>query len=440
MAPGDRRVGQRLLQRHAAAAPAHDPHPLGPDRQRVIRRCADRPPGPGQLRGRQGGPQLRHQGARARSRDPRRHGERRGPRHRRDPDDGRAVRRPGHRAAGAHEPPGGPRGDRRRRVVPGVGGCLLRDRTGHLGERQHDLLPVLQQAAPRAKLIDITVATPREIAAADATIGVCSAQVLAQAKQLRWIQWPAAGVERCVQQPLMRERHLLLTNLQRTMGPSMAEHVLGMMLMLSRHLDYFLKEQQQAHWAEDNTPHLADLEGKTVLVVGLGGIGTEVARRTHAFGMRVIATRASGRTGPDYVSYVGLPDELLKLAKDADFVVNCAPLTPQTTGIFNHEFFASLKPGAYFISVGRGRSTVTADLIAALESGKLAGAGLDVVDPEPLPSDSPLWRLPNVIVTPHVSADTPLAEEQRTALLRENLRRYAAGEPMLSVVDIECGY
>jgi len=309
-----------------------------------------------------------------------------------------------------------------------------------VSERQHDLLPVLQQAAPRAKLIDIAAATPREIAAADATIGVCSAQVLAQAKQLRWIQWPAAGVERCVQQPLMRERHLLLTNLQRTMGPSMAEHVLGMMLMLSRHLDYFLKEQQQAHWAEDNTPQLADLEGKTVLVVGLGGIGTEVARRAHAFGMRVIATRASGRTGPDYVSYVGLPDELLKLAKDADFVVNCAPLTPQTSGIFNREFFESLKPGAYFISVGRGRSTVTADLIAALNGGKLAGAGLDVVDPEPLPSDSPLWRLPNVIITPHVSADTPLAEEQRTALLCENLRRYVAGEPMLSVVDIERGY
>jgi phosphoglycerate dehydrogenase-like enzyme len=238
----------------------------------------------------------------------------------------------------------------------------------------------------------------------------------------------------------MRERHPLLTNLQRTMGPSMAEHVLGMMLMLSRHLDYFLKEQQQARWAQDSAPHLADLEGKTVLVVGLGGIGTEVARRAHAFGMRVIATRASGRTGPDYVSYVGLPDELLKLAKDADFVVNCAPLTPQTTGIFNREFFASLKPGAYFISVGRGRSTVTADLIAALNGGKLAGAGLDVVDPEPLPSDSPLWHLPNLIITPHVSADTPLADEQRIAVLRENLRRYVAGEPMLSVVDVERGY
>jgi phosphoglycerate dehydrogenase-like enzyme len=309
-----------------------------------------------------------------------------------------------------------------------------------VNEELHDQLPALQQVAPRAKFIGISTATPREIAAADATIGVCSAEVLAQARQLQWIQWPAAGVERCVQQPLMRERHLLLTNLQRTMGPSMAEHVLGMMLMLSRHLDYFLKEQQQAHWVKDDAPHLADLEGKTVLVVGLGGIGTEVARRAHAFGMRVIATRASGRTGPDYVSYVGLPDEMLKLAKDADFVVNCAPLTPQTTGIFNREFFAGMKPGAYFISVGRGRSTVTADLIAALNTGRLAGAGLDVVDPEPLPSDSPLWRLPNLIITPHVSADTPLAEEQRTAVLRENLRRYVAGEPMLSVVDVERGY
>ena len=305
-----------------------------------------------------------------------------------------------------------------------------------------DLLPALQQAAPRAKLIEVSTAKPRQIAAADATIGVCSAEVLAQAKQLQWIQWMAVGVDRCVQQPLLHERHLLLTNLQHTMGPSMAEHVLGMMLALSRHFDYFLKEQQQAHWVkgQSTTPQLVDLGGKTVLVVGLGGIGTEVARRAHALGMRVIATRASGRDGPDYVSYVGLPDELLKLASDADFVVNCAPLTPQTTGIFNREFFATLKPAAYFISVGRGKSTVTADLIAALGSGRLAGAGLDVVDPEPLPADSPLWHLPSVIITPHVSANTTVSKEQRNLVLVENLRRYTAGEQMISVVDIERGY
>jgi len=156
--------------------------------------------------------------------------------------------------------------------------------------------------------------------------------------------------------------------------------------------------------------------------------------------MRVTATRATGRSGPDFVSYVGLPEELPKLAREADFIVNCAPLTAQTTGIFNREFFETLKPGTYFISVGRGKSTVTADLIAALSSGRLAGAGLDVVDPEPLPADSPLWHLPNVIITPHVSADTQVSAEQRNFVLVENLRRYNAGEPMISVVDIERGY
>jgi phosphoglycerate dehydrogenase-like enzyme len=307
--------------------------------------------------------------------------------------------------------------------------------------RLHELLPEFQQAAPGVKLVDISAATPRDIADADATIGVCSPEVLAKAKRLQWIQWGAAGVERCVQQPLLRERRPLITNTQRTAAPSMAEHVLALMLALSRHLPAFMREQQHSHWADwDEGPQLTDLDGKTLLVVGLGGIGTEVASRAHAFGMRVIATRASGRTGPDYVSYVGLPDELLKLTRDADFVVNCAPLTPQTTGIFNQEFFATMKRSAYFISVGRGRSTVTADLIAALSGGRIAGAGLDVVDPEPLPADHPLWRAPNLIITPHVSANTPAAQANYALLLRENLRRYVAGEAMLSVVDIERGY
>jgi len=303
----------------------------------------------------------------------------------------------------------------------------------------HEQLPQLQEAVPGVKLIEMGSASARDIASADASIGVCSADVLGKATRLQWIQWLGAGVETCVQQPLLHERHLLLTNMQRTAAPSMAEHVLGMMLVLSRHLDYFLKEQQQGRWGTD-TPRLADLEGQTLLVVGLGGIGTEVAKRAHALGMKVIATRASGRTGPDYVSYVGLPDELLKLTKEADFIVNCAPLTPQTSAIFNREFFATMKPGAYFLNVGRGKSVVTTDLIAALEKHTIAGAGLDVVDPEPLPPDSPLWHQANLIITPHVSADTSVTAEQRVALLRENLRRYAAGEPMLAVVDIERGY
>jgi len=304
-----------------------------------------------------------------------------------------------------------------------------------------DLVPQLKQVAPQAKILSIDAATPKEIAAADATIGVCSPEVLKTAEHLEWIQWPAAGVERCVGQPLLRERAPLVTNLQRTMGPSISEHVIALMLALSRRLEEFSRDQEQRHWESyDSTPELQDVEGKTVLVAGLGGIGTEVARRAHALGMRVVATRASGHEGPDFVSYVGLPDELLKLTREADFVVNCLPLTPETTGIFNKDYFTAMKRSAYFISIGRGKSTVTADLTAALTQGTIAGAGLDVVDPEPLPPENPLWRAPHLILTPHVSANTAVSRETRDTVIAENLRRFIAGEPMLSVVDIARGY
>lgn len=305
------------------------------------------------------------------------------------------------------------------------------------------LLPQLQQVAPGVKLVEPSAATRKQIAAADATIGICTPEVLAAATHLQWIQWPAAGVERCVEQPLLRERAPLLTNLQRIMGPSIAEHAIAMMLALSRHLEDYFRAQQEAHWAHgenSKVPDLEDLEGKTVLVAGLGGIGTEVARRAHALGMRVIATRASGHEGPDFVSYVGLPNELMKLTPEADYVVNCLPLTSETSGIFNRQYFATMKRSAYFVSVGRGRSTVTADLAAALNDGTIAGAGLDVTDPEPLPPTSPLWHAPHLILTPHIAAYTSFSAEASDAILVENLRRYVAGEPMLSVVDIEKGY
>jgi phosphoglycerate dehydrogenase-like enzyme len=300
----------------------------------------------------------------------------------------------------------------------------------------------LQKVAPDVRFVEANAKTAKsDLAAADAAINVCEPKVLAQAPQLQWLQLLWAGVERCVREPVVQDRHLLVTNMQRVAGPSMAEHVMAMMLVLSRQLPYFFEEQQHARWADTPAmPQLADLNGKTLLVVGLGGIGTEVAQRAHAFGMRVIATRASGRNGPDYVSYVGLPEELNTLAAGADYIVNCAPLTAQTTGIFDKAFFALLKPSAYFISVGRGQSTVSADLIEALKTRRIAGAGLDVTEPEPLPADSPLWHLPNVIITPHISAVTPGSEEIRWTLLLDNVRRYVAGEPMLSVVDVGKGY
>jgi phosphoglycerate dehydrogenase-like enzyme len=156
--------------------------------------------------------------------------------------------------------------------------------------------------------------------------------------------------------------------------------------------------------------------------------------------MQVTATRASGREGPPFVSYVGLPDELPALVREADFVVNTLPLTEQTRGLFDAKLFAAMKPGAIFINVGRGGSVVQDDLVAALRSGRLAGAGLDVTDPEPLPAGHPLYSLPNVIITPHVAADTDLGNAARWAIVRENLRRYSAGEAMLSEVALEKGY
>jgi phosphoglycerate dehydrogenase-like enzyme len=276
----------------------------------------------------------------------------------------------------------------------------------------------------------------------DAAVAFCTPEVLAAAPKLRWIQVMSAGVERCVSIPAVRERRPLLTNMQRVAGPVMAEHVMALMLAFSRSLQFYIPEQRAGRWTPEVPPPARSLElqGKTVLVAGLGGIGTEVARRAHAFGMKVTATRASGREGPPFVSYVGLPDELPALARDADFVVNTLPLTEQTRGLFDAKLFGVMKPGAIFVNVGRGGSVVQDDLVAALRSGRLAGAGLDVTDPEPLPAGHPLYSLPNVIITPHVAADTDLGNAARWSIVRENLRRYAAGEAMLSEVALERGY
>jgi phosphoglycerate dehydrogenase-like enzyme len=307
-----------------------------------------------------------------------------------------------------------------------------------------ELVPSLQAVAPGVELVPAKdAAEAAQLAGGvDAVLGFCTPEVLSAGAAIRWIQVYSAGVERCVAMPALTERKILLTNMQRVAGPVMAEHVLAMMLAFTRGLDFYILESAAARWTRELPPpaKLTALEGKTVLVAGLGGIGTEVARRANALGMRVVATRASGREGPTFVSYVGLPDELSKLAAEADFIVNTVPLTPATTGMFDAGFFAAAKQGAFFINVGRGKSVVQPDLVAALRSGRIAGAGLDVTDPEPLPADNPLWKFPNVIITPHVSAQSDVDENVRFAILRENLRRYVAGEKMLSVVDVAKGY
>lgn len=304
------------------------------------------------------------------------------------------------------------------------------------------MAPALQSAVPGVEFIEAgSPEAKAKLASIDAAIGVCNAELLAAAKPLQWVQMVTAGVENCVSVPAVKERNILVTNMQRVAGPIIAEHAIAMVMAFTRGLDLFVQAQADGQWRRNIAPgRMAVVDGKTLLVVGLGGIGSEVAKRAHALGMKVTATRASGRTGPDYVSYVGLPDELPKLISEADFVVNTAPLTPQTEGMFDAELFAKMKPTAYFINVARGGSVVTADLVDALNDKKIAGAGLDVTDPEPLPPGHPLWRAPNVIITPHVAGSSDLGFDAQVQVVRENLRRYAAGEKMLSVVDVSRGY
>jgi phosphoglycerate dehydrogenase-like enzyme len=277
---------------------------------------------------------------------------------------------------------------------------------------------------------------------ADVLLGYCTHETLTNGKDLRYILNYSAGVDKCMSSPLIKERDLLVTNMQRIYGPGIAEHTIGMMYMLTRKLHVFHDRQREQQWDRKAVARtqMWEVQGRTMLVVGLGGIGTEIARRAAALGMRVLATRNSSREGPDFVEYVGLSHELAELARQADVVVNATPLTPATTGLFDRKFFSEMKPGTYFINVGRGKSVVTGDLIEALNSGHLGGAALDVQDPEPLPPGHPLWSAKNIIITPHISAGSDAQMERYWIVVRENLRRYTSGERMLNVVDIKRGY
>lgn len=285
------------------------------------------------------------------------------------------------------------------------------------------------------------------IADADVYIGICSAELLRRGINLRWIQILRAGTESCTAHPDLAERAILVTNLQRIFGPQIAEHAIAMMFSLARGLNHFGRLQAEGDWSfsvADISQRLQqpgwEVGGKTLLVVGLGGIGTEIAALGSGLGMRVIATRNSRREGPDFVEYVGLAHEVHELAGQADVVVSAVPLTTETAGMFDSSFFGAMRPTAVFINIGRGQTVVTDELVEALRAGELSGAGLDVTDPEPLPPGHPLWSMPNVILTPHTAAVSDRVQSRVRALLAENVRRYIAGDRMLSVVDARRGY
>ena len=296
-------------------------------------------------------------------------------------------------------------------------------------------------------VIDISgdsLPSAEKLAGADGFIGLCTPSTMANAdERLLWLHSITAGMDRCTGLSQTQIEQTVFTNGKRLWGPAIAEHTIAMMMSLARGLPSYQQAQAKNQWDRSlSTPssQFGEVRGKTMLIVGLGGIGSQIAWRAHGLGMRVIATRNTSRSGPDYVDYVGLPDELTKLAGEANVIVNALPLTSNTRGLFDKNFFANAKAGAIFLSVGRGESTVTEDLINALESGHLYAAGLDVTDPEPLAESSPLWNMRNVIITPHVSAITRESMRRAAIITVENFRRYVAGEALLNVVNIQAGY
>ncbi len=309
-------------------------------------------------------------------------------------------------------------------------------------------MQAMQSMAPGVELVVVRGVDEMiaQAPTADALLGidglVCDERVLAAGKKARWIGIYSAGNEECLGRKGVDRPGLVMTNMRALAGPVMAEHTIALMFALSRSLQVSIGRQATGEgWGNTfagSRPQA--MSGKTLLVVGLGGIGQEVARRAHSLGMTVIATRNSSRDKPDYVSYVGLPDELPTLIGKADVVVAALPLTPATTNLFDAKMFARMKPTAYFINVGRGGSVVTDDLVAALNNSTIAGAGLDVTNPEPLPKDHALWRARNIIITPHMSAQSDLGQSARELILREQVRRFVAGDRMLAVIDFQKGY
>lgn len=279
------------------------------------------------------------------------------------------------------------------------------------------------------------------------------------ATALRWIHAPAAGVGAYLT-PSVIQRGVVVTNSRGCHAVPIAEHVMGMLVALARRLHDGIVEQtttglaREKWWTGSAVP--AELYGRTLGLFGYGAIGREVARRAVAFGMRVIALKRQPKELPDWdpalLSALALPapepqvDEVLgpveldRLLAESDAIVVCAALTPETQSIFGARAFSRMKRGAWFVNIARGKIVRQHDLAEALRSGHLGGAALDVFEAEPLPRESELYTLPNVILTPHVSGLSDAFWPRMMALLRENLARDADGRPLLNRVSVERGY
>jgi len=271
---------------------------------------------------------------------------------------------------------------------------------------------------------------------ADIILGNVPPVMLKRARKLRWIQLNTAGTDGY---PEVLPKDCLLTNATGAYGLAVSEHMLAMLLELMKKLHLYGANQQQHLWKDEGT--VTSICGSRTLVVGLGDLGGEFAKRMHLLGSTVTGIRRGKGPKPEYLDALYQMDSLDNCLKDADIVASCLPGGADTTHIFNAETFAKMKPGAYFLNVGRGSAVDSRALANALNSGHLAGAGLDVTEPEPLPKDHPLWNAKNLVLTPHISGwyHLPETHERILGITAENLEAFLAGTPLRNQIDLNTG-
>lgn len=277
-----------------------------------------------------------------------------------------------------------------------------------------------------------------EVADADAIIGPANAATLRAARKLKWLQVTSAGVEG-VLTPELKARDVVVTNAKIIQGPEISDHALAMLLALTRGLNVLIPARANEEWRREGYA-LTELRGRTAVVVGLGGIGTQIAVRANAFGMKVVGVDPKDTPYLPFVEKTVPPDRLDEVLPQADVVFVAAPHTAKSEKMFGPRQFGLMPKGGYFIAVSRGKVYDMPALVSALETKHLAGAGVDVTDPEPLPKGHPLWKMENVIITPHIAGRSDREHPRYIELYKENLKRFANGEPLLHVVDKEQGY
>jgi phosphoglycerate dehydrogenase-like enzyme len=296
----------------------------------------------------------------------------------------------------------------------------------------------LSEAMPEVRVVvaENQETAEREIVDAEAAFGKLPRELLAKATRLRWLQAPQAAPAAGYYYPELIEHPLTVTNFREIFNDHISAHIMAFVLALARGLHVYIPQQLRREWKKDReNSGVVHLPEATALIVGVGGIGAETARLAAAFGMTVLATDARRNSPPPGVAELHKPEALDELLPRADFVILTVPHTPSTEGFMHRARFQRMKRSAFFINIGRGMTTKLDDLVAALNAGEIAGAALDVFEQEPLPSEHPLWTMPNVLITPHMAGWGPYLDDRRYQIMVDNCRAFLGNKPLRNVVD-----